>query len=86
MIKILDFHASWCGQCKALAPILDEVVKELGVKVTKVDAEKDLTLCTQYGIMNLPTLVILNENKEVARITGVVSKQMLLDKVKSVMQ
>lgn len=81
MIKILDFYADWCGQCKALAPILDEIEKETGVHVTKVNAEKDLTLCESYGIINLPTVVILKDNQEIDRVSGLVTKKIIVDKI-----
>lgn len=85
MIELLDFWAPWCGQCKAFAPTVEAVVEKLGVKITKVDVEKDLTLASQYSIMNLPTVVILQDGKEVCRVTGLVSEQILLDKVKEFM-
>lgn len=83
MLTILDFWAPWCGNCKAFAPAVEEAAKEANVKLIKVDASKDLTACDHYGIMNLPTLVILKDDAEVGRVTGVISKKDLLDKLQS---
>ena len=83
-VKMLFCHASWCGNCKALEPTVDAVVKETGINFVSVDAEKDLTLCEKYGIMNLPVIVFTKDGAVIGKINGVVTKQNLLDKVKEV--
>lgn len=81
-ITIVDFYTSWCGQCKKIAPIIQELTKEY--KVLFIDAEQDTESVEKYSISTLPTILILKDDKEVARLTGLVSKKMLLDKIESI--
>lgn len=83
-VKMLFFHASWCGNCKAMEPTVNAVVQETGIHFVSVDAEKDLTLCEKYGIMNLPVIVFTKDGNVLDKINGVVTKQNLLDKIKKV--
>ena len=79
MIKLIDFYADWCGPCKAMAPIFEEIETEYADKVTfeKVDVESDNDLAAQFGIMSIPTFVILKNDKEVDRKLGAMPKDML---------
>jgi thioredoxin 1 len=69
MKRILRFTASWCGPCKSLATNLEQVDAKIPVEVVDIDAHPEIA--TEYGIRNIPTLVMLNENIEVKRTTGV---------------
>jgi thioredoxin 1 len=79
MIKLIDFYADWCGPCKAMAPIFEEIETEYADKVTfeKVDVESENDLAAQFGIMSIPTFVILKNDKEVDRKLGAMPKDML---------
>lgn len=81
-VTLMFVHASWCGNCKALEPIVKEVVLETGVNFKDVDAEKEMDLCEKEGIMNLPVTILTSGEKKV-RIDGVVTKQKLLDTINS---
>lgn len=71
MIEILDFYANWCMPCKTLAPILEKVVNERNIKMTKVDIEEDTDeLSLKYGIRNIPTVVVLENGNEISRFNG----------------
>lgn len=79
MLKLIDFYADWCGPCKIMAPIFEEIEKNYEGKVEfqKIDVEADQEMAAQYGIMSIPTFVILKDEKEVDRRTGAMPKEML---------
>ena len=69
---LVDFFATWCGPCKMLGPVLEQV--ESNVKVIKVDTDKFEDLAREYGIMSIPTLVLFEKGKEVKRNVGFLDK------------
>ena len=75
-IVLLDFWASWCGPCRMLSPIVDEVSDEWGdsIKVGKINVDEEPDLASKYQIMSIPTLVIIKDGKEMKRSVGVISK------------
>ena len=75
MRKILRFTASWCQPCKNLAKQLEEIDTGLPIEVVDIDVNTELAM--DYGIRSVPTLVILDENIEVKRMTGLVTKEIL---------
>lgn len=84
-VKLLDFWAPWCGPCKIMNPIIEELEKELGSKVTveKINVDENQEMASKYGVMSIPTYVVLRDDKEVGRKIGVTSKQDLLKLVSS---
>lgn len=73
---IVDFWAEWCGPCKAIAPILDEVsVEKENVIIAKVDVDKNQELAQKYGIRGIPTMKLFKNGKEEASKVGMVTKQ-----------
>lgn len=77
---VVDFWAEWCGPCKKLAPVFKEVSEEMGdVNFGKVDMEEHQELGTQNGVRALPTLMIFKDGEEIARKSGVVGKEDLVD-------
>ena len=78
MKKILYFSAAWCGPCRTLGPIMESVGNEVNYQKIDVDSNQDLSM--QYGIRNIPTLVLVDENgTELNRSTGVLQKQQIID-------
>lgn len=80
---LVDFFATWCGPCKAVAPILDELSAELAgkLKIVKVDIDASEETTTSFGITSVPTLVLVKGGKEVHRILGARPKRDLLSAI-----
>ena len=72
---LVDFFATWCGPCKMLSPILERV--ESTIKVIKVDTDEFEDLARKYGVMSIPTLVLLEDGKEIKRNIGFIDKESL---------
>ena len=79
MIKFIDFYADWCGPCKVMAPVFDEIEGEYEGKIEfqKVDVESESDMASKFGVMSIPTFVILKDDKEVDRKVGGMPKEML---------
>jgi thioredoxin 1 len=76
MKKIIYFSAPWCGPCKVLGPTIERLTGEL--PITKVNVDEDNTISAKYGIRNIPTLVLIDQNgKEINRIVGNISEQQI---------
>ncbi|MCQ2242568.1 thioredoxin family protein [Treponema sp.] len=76
-VAIVDFNATWCGPCKMLAPVLEQVSEETadrGWKFFSVDVDKNDELATKFGIMAVPTIFILKKGERAGYFTGYVSK------------
>ena len=83
MKRILKFEAEWCGQCKALTPILKRVLENhTDITLTTVDIEIEEETTLRYNIRNLPTLVFIKDDIEVGRTSGVLTANVLEDKIK----
>ena len=78
-IEILEFYADWCGPCKALSYEL----KDFPYDIKKIDVDSNKPLTKLYGILSIPTIVILKNGKEEVKIHGFISKEDLLDKIKN---
>lgn len=79
---LLDFFATWCGPCKLLAPVLDQIAKEHPeIKVCKVDVDENQELAASFQVMSIPTLFVIKEGKVTAQAVGARSKKQLLDMI-----
>ena len=81
-LVIVDFYAEWCGPCKMLTPILEEIQNEYNIIKVDVDDFRDLAI--ENGIMSVPTLLIYNNGEKVKEINGYLEKAELLDAIEEV--
>ena len=78
---IVDFYAEWCGPCKMMSPVIDEIAEELGdkVKVGKVNSDENMNLLERYGIMSIPTIIIFENGTAVKTFVGVTDKNKIIE-------
>lgn len=76
---LVDFYADWCGPCKMMAPVVEEIAEELQdkVKVGKINVDDNQDLAMEYNVMSIPTLIIFKDGKEDKRFVGVTDKEEL---------
>jgi len=84
-LVVADFWAEWCGPCKMIAPLLDEIAREMPdkVKIVKVNVETEPQVAQQYGIYNIPTLLFFKGGKVIEQVVGTVAKKVLVEKINS---
>jgi thioredoxin 1 len=80
---LIDFWAEWCGPCKMIAPIVEQLAEEHGsrMRVGKMDADENQNVMMQYGIMSIPTLILFKGGQPVERLVGYQPKESLLAKI-----
>lgn len=80
-VVLVDFFANWCGPCKMMSPLLEEVSKTLEdkAKIYKVDVDEDEDLARSFGIMSIPTLILFVDGKKVEKHVGLMMKQDLME-------
>lgn len=77
---LIDFHATWCGPCKVLGPILKEVKDNLGdrISIIKIDVDKNQQIASQYQVRGVPTMILFQEGKQLWRESGVLDKNAII--------
>ena len=84
---VIDFWATWCGPCRMVAPIIEELANEYEGKVTigKCDVEEADDIAAEFGIRNIPTIVFMKDGKIIDKIVGAASKSKIEEKVKALL-
>ncbi|MDR1334965.1 MAG: thioredoxin [Holosporaceae bacterium] len=80
---VVDFSADWCGPCRMITPILDEIHDEMGVEFVQVNIDNCGDIASEYGIMSIPTLAIFKRGEKISVTAGAASKARLVDWIKS---
>lgn len=85
MVTVIDFYAKWCGPCKMMDPIVNAVEKEMEGKVAfdKVDVDTHTEKASQFGVLGIPTYVIMKDGKEVDRMVGYMPKEEFVKKIQA---
>ena len=84
---VVDFWATWCGPCKMIAPILEEVASEMAekVKITKLDVDANNKTAGKYNIMSIPSLLFFKNGEVVDQVTGAIQKAQLIQRLEKVL-
>ena len=84
---LVDFWAEWCGPCKMLAPVLDELAAEYGekIKIAKVNVDQQANLAARYGIRSIPTIILFKGGEIAEQMIGMQAKEALKEKLDSLL-
>ncbi len=81
---LVDFYADWCGPCRMMSPVIDDIAKELegNVKVGKVNVDNNQELAIKYDVMSIPTIMVFEKGNPIKTFVGVTDKQEILEVLK----
>jgi thioredoxin 1 len=79
---LVDFYANWCGPCKMLSPVLEQLSSEIDIDIVKIDVDNNSDLAKEYGIMSIPCLILFDEGKEIKRNLGFMTKDKIKEFIK----
>ena len=80
---LVDFYADWCGPCKMMSPVIEEIAEEADdIKVGKLNIDNEMEIAQKYGVMSIPTLIVFKNGEEVKRDLGAKPKKAVLDMLK----
>lgn len=78
---LVDFWAAWCGPCRMLAPTLEQIEEETGLKIVKVNIDEESELARAFQIMSIPTMILFDDGAPVKTIVGVKPKKTLVEEI-----
>lgn len=77
---LVDFYAEWCGPCKMISPILEEISMENNsIKIIKINVDEHSDIATKYGVMSIPTLILFENGKEIKKNVGFMPKEDIIN-------
>lgn len=80
-LVVVDFFATWCGPCKMLSPVLEDVARNMNIKIVKVDIDDHLDIAKRFGIMSVPTLLVYKDGNVVDKLVGFMPKELIENKL-----
>jgi len=85
-LVLVDFYATWCGPCKMLAPVLEQVADEVKEKaiIKKLDIDECLDIAKEFNVMSVPTMILFKDGKEVERIVGLRQKNQIIETINNI--
>lgn len=84
-VVVVDFFATWCGPCKMLAPVMEEVEKEMiDVKFLKIDVDQEENLARRFGVMSIPTIIVFKDGNVKGQNVGFMTKDEIVDMINSI--
>ena len=83
----VDFFATWCGPCKMLAPVIDELAEEYAgkVKIGKLDVDENSDIAVRYGVMSIPTIILFKNGEVISKSVGLQDKEVLENAIKKML-
>ncbi len=83
---IVDFYADWCGPCKMMSPIIDSIAEELEdkIKVGKINTDENINLAGQYGVMSIPTILVIKNGEVAKSFIGVTDKETIISELNNI--
>ena len=85
VVVVVDFFATWCGPCKMLAPVMEEVEREMvDVKFLKIDVDQEEELARRFGVMSIPTIIVFKDGNIKGQNVGFMTKDEIIDMINSV--
>lgn len=84
---LVDFYADWCGPCKMMSPVIDELAQDYEgrVKIGKLNTDENRAIAMKYGVMSIPTMILLKDGEVVDTVTGAVAKSLLEQKINNIL-
>lgn len=80
---LVDFYADWCGPCRMIMPLLEEIQSEMNVDIVKVNIDESPNIASEYDVMSIPTLIIFKKGEKVSVNVGAASKARIIDWIKA---